>query len=417
MHELHEHDHRRLGRSLDLFHLQDEAAGSVFWHPKGWTLFLTIEAYLRDRLKKNGYVEVRTPQIIDRSLWEKSGHWDKFRANMFTVAENDGPADECGVPAEGRVFAVKPMNCPGHVQIFNASTVSYRQLPMRMAEFGCCHRNEPSGALHGIMRVRQFTQDDAHIFCTEDQIEAETKAFCDLLTSVYQDFGFTDVTVGFSTRPASSAGDDDTWERAEAALAAAVQAAGLTYTVYPGEGAFYGPKLEFALTDAKGRSWQCGTLQLDFVLPKRLGAEYAGADGKRHQPVMLHRAILGSLERFIGILLEHHEGHLPLWLAPVQVAVVSVKPESNDYAKHVQSVLSDSEIRVVLDDRDENMSQKIKEHSEAKVPLIVTVGPRDERNGTANLRWLGQEPQTVPLDTFVSDISLFNAPNIRKDHP
>src|SRR5246127_2803892 len=315
--EAEKRDHRRLGRELDLFHQQEEAVGSVFWHPKGWTLYRTIENYVRNRIEKAGYVEVKTPQLVDRSLWEASGHWEKFREHMFTIEDHEAK----------RVLAVKPMNCPCHVQIFRQGLHSYRELPLRMAEFGSCHRNEPSGALHGIMRVRAFTQDDAHIFCTEDQITAESVAFCDLLLSVYRDFGFEDVAIKFADRPPVRAGADEVWDRAEAALREAVEEAGLSYTLNPGEGAFYGPKLEFVLRDALGRDWQCGTLQLDFVLPERLGATYVGEDGARHVPVMLHRAIFGSLERFIGVLIEHYAGRFPLWLAPVQVVIATITSE------------------------------------------------------------------------------------------
>ena len=406
--ELSQSDHRRIGRALDLFHIQEEAAGSVFWHKNGWTLYRTIEAYIRWRLSKAGYGEVRTPQIYDRSLWEKSGHWDNFGDAMFSTGDLEKfsvVAHKDDVRLVDPTHIVKPMNCPAHVQIFNSNTVSYRQLPLRMAEFGCCHRNEPSGSLHGIMRVRQFTQDDAHIFCEEDQVEAETKAFCDLLLEVYKDFGFTNVKVGFSTRPDQRAGDDETWDRAEAALEAAVKAAGIVYNVQPGEGAFYGPKLEFALTDDKGRDWQCGTIQLDFVLPDRLGARYAAKDGSQKTPVMLHRAILGSMERFIGILLENYEGKLPAWLAPVQVAVVTIKPELADYAREVMIDLEGCGIRCELDDRDENIKQKIKEHSEMAVPFIVAIGDREERDKTITIRRLGKkETVTRPLFEGCGDI-------------
>lgn len=406
--ELSQSDHRRIGRALDLFHIQEEAAGSVFWHKNGWTLYRTIEAYIRWRLSKAGYGEVRTPQIYDRSLWEKSGHWDNFGDAMFSTGDLEKfsvVAHKDDVRLVDPTHIVKPMNCPAHVQIFNSNTVSYRQLPLRMAEFGCCHRNEPSGSLHGIMRVRQFTQDDAHIFCEEDQVEAETKAFCDLLLEVYKDFGFTNVKVGFSTRPDQRAGDDETWDRAEAALEAAVKAAGIVYKVQPGEGAFYGPKLEFALTDDKGRDWQCGTIQLDFVLPDRLGARYAAKDGSQKTPVMLHRAILGSMERFIGILLENYEGKLPAWLAPVQVAVVTIKPELADYAREVMTDLEGCGIRCELDDRDENIKQKIKEHSEMAVPFIVAIGDREERDKTITIRRLGKkETVTRPLFEGCGDI-------------
>ena len=406
--ELSQSDHRRIGRALDLFHIQEEAAGSVFWHKNGWTLYRTIETYIRWRLSKAGYGEVRTPQIYDRSLWEKSGHWDNFGDAMFSTGDLEKfsvVAHKDDVRLVDPTHIVKPMNCPAHVQIFNSNTVSYRQLPLRMAEFGCCHRNEPSGSLHGIMRVRQFTQDDAHIFCEEDQVEAETKAFCDLLLEVYKDFGFTNVKVGFSTRPDQRAGDDETWDKAEAALEAAVKAAGIIYKVQPGEGAFYGPKLEFALTDEKGRDWQCGTIQLDFVLPDRLGARYAAKDGSQKTPVMLHRAILGSMERFIGILLENYEGKLPAWLAPVQVAVVTIKPELAEYAREVMNDLEGCGIRCELDDRDENIKQKIKEHSEMAVPFIIAIGEREERDKTITIRRLGKKDTvTRPLFEGCGDI-------------
>lgn len=388
--ELNENDHRRIGRELNLFHIQEEAAGSVFWHENGWTLFRTIEGYIRRKLKGAGYFEVRTPQLYDRSLWEASGHWDKFGSkNMFSTGDFEtvyynGGEEECVNPSH----IIKPMNCPAHVQIFNKSNVSYRQLPMRMAEFGCCHRNEPSGALHGIMRVRQFTQDDAHIFCAEEHVEAETKAFCELLLEVYRDFGFTNVKVGFSTRPEVRAGDDALWDRAEQALENAVKAAGLVYKVQPGEGAFYGPKLEFALTDNKGREWQCGTIQLDFVLPQRLGASFTGADGNRHQPVILHRAILGSIERFIGILLENYEGRLPVWLCPVQAVVLPIRPEHEEYARKVVEEFEGAGVRAVLDARDENLKQRIKEHSLMHVPYMAIVGDREEETDYVTLRSL-----------------------------
>ncbi len=326
--EAERRDHRKLGRELDLFHLQEEAVGSVFWHPHGWTLYRAIEAYMRRRLERGGYQEVRTPQLLDRSLWEASGHWENFRENMFIAESRDE-----------RVLAVKPMNCPGHVQIFRNRLRSYRELPLRLAEFGSCHRNEPSGALHGIMRVRGFTQDDAHIFCTEAQVTPEAIAFCELLLSVYRDFGFDEVAVKLATRPATRAGGDAVWDVAERDLEEAVKAAGLSYTLNPGEGAFYGPKLEFVLRDALGRDWQCGTLQLDFVMPERLGATYIGEDGARHRPVMLHRAILGSFERFIGILIEHYAGNFPLWLTPVQAVVASITEEAAAYAEEVAAEL------------------------------------------------------------------------------
>jgi threonyl-tRNA synthetase len=391
--EAEKRDHRRLGRELGLFHLQEEAAGSVFWHPKGWTLFRTIENYIRGRLERAGYVEVHTPQLVDRSLWIASGHWEKFREHMFTIADED----------ENRVLAVKPMSCPCHVLIFRQQLHSYRELPLRMAEFGACHRNEPSGALHGIMRVRAFTQDDAHIFCTEDQITAESIAFCDLLRAVYRDFGFTDVTVKFSDRPTNRAGSDAVWDRAEAALMDACLAAGLEFTLNPGEGAFYGPKLEFVLRDALGRDWQCGTLQVDFVLPERLDASYIGEDGQRHRPVMLHRAILGSLERFIAILIEQYAGRFPLWLAPVQARVLTITSDADDYAREVTAALAASGLRAEADLTNEKINYKIREHSLAKIPVLVVVGRREAETRTLALRRLGgKEQEVVALDEAIA---------------
>jgi threonyl-tRNA synthetase len=390
--EAEKRDHRRVGRELDLFHQQEEAVGSVFWHPKGWTLWRTVENYLRGRLQAAGYVEVKTPQLLDRALWEASGHWEKFRENMF-IAES---ADE-------KVLALKPMNCPGHVQIFRTGLRSYRDLPLRMAEFGSCHRNEPSGALHGIMRVRAFTQDDAHIFCREDQVTEESIAFCDLLRSVYLDFGFEDVRVKFSDRPPVRAGSDETWDKAEAGLKAAVEAAGMPYTLNPGEGAFYGPKLEFVLRDAIGRDWQCGTLQLDFVLPERLDASYVGEDGQRHRPVMLHRAILGSMERFLGILIENHAGRFPLWLAPLQAVVATITSDADAYAAEVLALLKASGLRALADAGPEKITYKIREHSLQKVPAILVVGRREAENRTVALRRLGGEAQEVlALDAAVA---------------
>lgn len=389
--EAERRDHRRLGREMGLFHIQEEATGSVFWHPKGWRIWQEVESYLRRRLEAGGYQEVRTPQLVDRLLWEKSGHWDKFREHMFTVA-----ADE-------RVLALKPMNCPCHVQIFNQALKSYRELPLRMAEFGSCHRNEPSGALHGIMRVRAFTQDDAHIFCTEDQITAESVKFCELLQQVYADFGFTDIHVKFSDRPPVRAGEDAVWDRAEQALRDATEAAALDTTLNPGEGAFYGPKLEFVLRDAIGRDWQCGTLQVDFVLPERLDATYVGPDGAKHRPVMLHRAILGSMERFLGILIEHHAGRLPLWLAPVQAVVATVTNEADGYAAEVRDALAAAGIRVDLDTRSDKISYKVREHSLAKVPLLMAVGGREAESRQVSLRRLGSQAQEVlSLDAAIA---------------
>ena len=382
--EAEKRDHRKLGRQLGLFHLQEEAAGSVFWHAKGWVLYREIEAYVRRRLDAAGYSEVKTPQLVDRSLWEASGHWEKFGENMFTAQSEDE-----------RTLALKPMNCPCHVQIFRQGIKSYRDLPLRMAEFGSCHRNEPSGALHGIMRVRAFTQDDAHIFCTEDQITAESVKFCSLLQSIYADFGFHDVRVKFSDRPEVRAGDDATWDRAEAALTDATKAAKLDTILNPGEGAFYGPKLEFVLRDAIGRDWQCGTLQVDFVLPDRLDAEYVGEDGNRHRPVMLHRAILGSMERWIGILIEQYAGRMPAWLAPVQIVVASITDQANDYAREVAAAAADLGLRVETDLRNEKISYKVREHSVMKVPFILAVGGREAEAGTVALRRLGSNEQQV----------------------
>ena len=380
--EAEKRDHRRLGREMDLFHLQEEGPGMVFWHPKGWTLYRTMEAYMRRRLDAAGYVEVRTPQLMDRALWEASGHWEKFREHMF-VSETE---DE-------RVFALKPMNCPCHVQIFRQGLKSYRDLPLRMAEFGACHRYEPSGALHGIMRVRGFVQDDAHIFCTEDQIESETIAFCDLLRKIYADLGFADFFVKFSDRPPVRAGADAVWDRAEDALKQACAAAGLDYALNPGEGAFYGPKLEFVLRDAIGRDWQCGTLQVDFVLPERLDASYIGEDGQRHRPVMLHRAILGTFERFIGILIENFAGKFPLWLSPVQAIVTTITSDGDGYARQVEAALKEAGIRCELDLRNEKINYKVREHSLAKVPVIIAVGKREAAAGTVSIRRLGSEKQ------------------------
>jgi len=382
--EAERRDHRRLGREMNLFHIQEEAVGSIFWHPKGWTLYRTAERYMRRRLEEGGYEEVKTPQLVDRTLWERSGHWEKFREHMFTAEDE-----------HDRTLALKPMNCPGHVQIFRHGLKSYRDLPIRMAEFGSCHRNEPSGALHGLMRVRAFTQDDAHIFCTEDQIVSETETFCELLTSVYRDFGFEDVRVNFSDRPEVRAGDDETWDRAEAALKEATEAAGLAYELNPGEGAFYGPKLEFVLRDAIGRDWQCGTLQVDFVLPERLDASYVGEDGQKHRPVMLHRAILGSFERFLGVLIEHYAGRLPLWLSPVQIAVATITSDADDYARKILKDCAAAGLRAELDIRNEKINYKVREHSLAKVPAIFVVGKREAAEGTVAVRRLGGKDQEV----------------------
>jgi threonyl-tRNA synthetase len=406
LHQLEEaekRDHRRLGRELDLFHQQEEAVGSVFWHPKGWTLYRVIERYLRGRLEADGYVEVKTPQLLDRSLWEASGHWEKFRQNMFTVKDED--------EGHERILALKPMNCPGAVQIFRQGLKSYRDLPLRLGEFGSCHRNEPSGALHGIMRVRAFTQDDGHIFCTEDQITAESIKFCDLLRSVYKDFGFEDVMVKFSDRPPVRAGSDQTWDKAEAALRHATEAAGLPYTLNPGEGAFYGPKLEFILRDAIGRDWQCGTLQVDFVLPERLDASYIGEDGQRHRPVMLHRAILGSMERFIAILIEQYSGRFPLWLAPVQATVLTITSDADPYAREVAEVAAAAGLRVEADLRNEKITYKVREHSLAKVPVLLVVGKREAETRSVAIRRLGgKEQEILALDEAVARLKAEAAP-------
>jgi threonyl-tRNA synthetase len=392
--EAEKRDHRKLGRELDLFHLQEEARGSIFWHPKGWAVYRACERYMRARLEAADYVEVKTPQLVDRVLWEKSGHWEKFREHMF-IAEVDEVDHDSDTGQNRRMLALKPMNCPGHVQIFKQGIKSYRELPLRMAEFGSCHRYEPSGALHGIMRVRAFTQDDAHIFCTEDQIESETREFIDLLSSIYRDFGFEEFTIKFSDRPEVRAGSDETWDKAEAALKSATEAAGATYTLNPGEGAFYGPKLEFVLRDAIGRDWQCGTLQVDFVLPERLDATYMAEDGNRYRPVMLHRAILGSFERFIGILIEQYSGKFPIWLAPVQVSVATITNDADDYAQTVLAKLKAAGLRAQADTRNEKINLKIRELSMQKIPAVLVVGKREQEEGTVALRRLGGKDQEI----------------------
>jgi threonyl-tRNA synthetase len=389
--EAERRDHRRLGRQLGWFHFQEEAAGSAFWHPKGWVLYRTIESYLRRRLARAGYQEVRTPQLIDRALWETSGHWEKFGEHMFTLE------------SEQKTLALKPMNCPGHVQIFNQRLHSYRDLPLRLAEYGSCHRNEPSGALHGLLRVRAFTQDDGHIFCTREQITSETEAFCALLASVYRDFGYDEFQINFADRPPVRAGSDEVWDQAEQALWQAVRASGIETKLNPGEGAFYGPKLEFCLRDAIGREWQCGTFQVDFVLPDRLGANYVGEDGRKHIPVMLHRAIVGSMERFIGILIEHHAGSLPLWLAPVQAVVASITNDADGYGREVGEALAKAGIRHELDLGSDKIGYKVRQHSLAKVPLILAVGQREAEQRTVSARRLGQQAQeTLALDQAVA---------------
>ncbi len=391
--EAEKRDHRRIGREMDLFHFQEEAPGSAFWHQSGWSIYRSLEAYMRRRLERTGYIEVKTPQLVDRSLWEASGHWEKFGQHMFTSESED------------RTLAVKPMNCPCHVQIFRQGIKSYRDLPLRMAEFGSCHRNEPSGALHGLMRVRAFTQDDAHIFCTENQIEVETKKFIDLLSSIYKDLGFESFAIKFSDRPAVRAGTDETWDKAERALLDAAHAAGIDPIPNPGEGAFYGPKLEFVLRDAIGRDWQCGTLQVDFVLPERLDAVYIGEDGAKHRPVMLHRAILGSFERFIGILIEHYAGKFPLWLAPRQIVVATITDAANGYAEEVVEMLQAAGLRAEGDLRNEKINYKVREHSLAKVPVILVVGGREAEEKKVAMRRLGGEKQEfLALDAALATL-------------
>ena len=382
--EAEKRDHRRLGRVMDLFHFQEEAPGAVFWHPKGWALFQSLIGYMRERQNAAGYQEINTPEIMAKALWEKSGHNAAFGDNMFTSETVDG-----------RVYAVKPMNCPGHVQVYNQGITSYRDLPVRLAEFGKCHRYEPSGALHGMMRVRAFTQDDAHIFCTPEQITAESIAVCELILGIYRDFGFDDVRIKFADRPEVRVGEDEIWDQAEAALLQALDAAGLEYTHNPGEGAFYGPKLEFVLRDAIGRDWQCGTLQVDLNMPGRLGATYVGEDGNKHVPVMLHRAMFGSLERFMAILIEHHAGNLPLWLAPVQVKVLTITSDADDYANEVVELLRARGLRAEADTRNEKISYKVREHSIAKVPVQFAVGQREVEERTVAVRRMGSKRQQV----------------------
>jgi len=382
--EAERRDHRKLGRTMDLFHFQDEAVGAAFWHPKGWVLFQTLLGYMREKQQPSGYREVNTPELMDRSLWEASGHWESFGEHMFT----SHTADE-------RTLAIKPMNCPGHVQLFKHDLRSYRELPLRLAEFGKVHRYEPSGALHGLMRVRAFTQDDAHIFCTEKQITAETGAICDLLLGIYRDLGFDDVLIKFADRPERRVGADAVWDRAETALQTAMNELGLQFTHNPGEGAFYGPKIEFVLRDAIGREWQCGTLQVDFNLPGRLGATYIGEDGDKHTPVLLHRAIFGSLERFIGILLEHYAGKLPLWLAPVQVVIATITSDADAYAQEVLNELTAVGLRAELDLRNEKINYKVREHALAKLPVMIALGKREVAQRAVSIRRLGEKAQQV----------------------
>ncbi len=390
-------DHRKLGREMNLFHMQEEAPGQIFWHPNGWTIYTQLQDYMRRQQAKGGYVEVNTPQVVDRRLWEASGHWEKYQENMFIVEVDEEHA------REKAVNALKPMNCPCHVQIFNQGLKSYRDLPLRMAEFGSCNRYEPSGALHGIMRVRGFVQDDAHIFCTEAQIEEETKVFIDFLSVIYKDLGFEKFSVKFSDRPETRSGSDEVWDKSEAALLAATNAAGCDFELNPGEGAFYGPKLEFVLTDAIGRDWQCGTLQVDFVLPERLDATYIGEDGAKHRPVMLHRATLGSFERFIGILIEEHAGKLPFWLAPRQVVVASIVSEADEYVHEVVAALKAVGVRAEADIRNEKINYKVREHSVGKVPVILAIGKREVEERNVSTRRLGEKQSKVQsLDEIVS---------------
>ena len=398
--EAEKRDHRKLGREMDLFHLQEEATGSIFWHPNGWKLYSILLEYMSRKLENSGYLEVKTPQIVDRKLWEKSGHWDKFRENMFIVEVDEQEKAP-------RINALKPMNCPCHVQIYNQGIKSYRDLPLRMAEFGACHRNEPSGALHGLMRVRAFLQDDAHIFCTEQQIESETKEFINLLSVVYKELGFADFKIKFSDRPENRAGSDQVWDRAEQSLKSATELAGYNYSVNKGEGAFYGPKLEFVLTDALGRDWQCGTLQVDFVLPDRLGSTYINDMGEKHTPVMLHRAILGSFERFIGILLENTSGRLPFWLAPTQIVIASITTNMEHYVEEIAVSFKNVGLRCIVDNRNEKINYKVREHSVSKIPIIAVVGEKELRTRSINVRRLGhKDSNTIPLKDAIRELSI-----------
>ena len=402
--EAEKRDHRRLGKELDLFHLQDEAPGMIFWHAKGWTIWQVVEQFMRRIYQDNGYLEVKTPQVIDRTLWEKSGHWAKYRANMFTTE------------SENRYYALKPMNCPGHIQIFNADLRSYRDLPMRLGEFGQCHRNEPSGSLHGMMRVRGFTQDDGHIFCTEDQILSECVEFTRIVREVYHTFGFEDIAFKVATRPAMRIGEDAVWDKAEAALFHSLDSIGVPYEVLPGEGAFYGPKIEYHLKDCLGRSWQCGTVQVDFQMPGRLGAEYVAEDNSRKVPVMLHRAILGSLERWIGMLIEHYAGAMPVWLSPFQVAVASITDDQVDYAKSVAQQMKAAGLRVTTDLRGEKINYKIRELTMQKHPYIAVVGDKEKQSGTVSIRARGgRNLGVMPVADFIARVADENARRLNKD--
>ena len=393
-------DHRKLGKEMDLFHFQDEAPGMVFWHPYGWNIYKTLQNFMRNKLDKNGYLEINTPQVVDRKLWEASGHWDKYRENMFITEIDEEHANE------KRVNALKPMNCPCHVQVYNQGIRSYKDLPIRYAEFGSCHRYEASGTMHGLMRVRGFTQDDGHIFCTQDQIESETALFISLLSEIYSSLGFKKFDIKLSTRPEVRIGSDEVWDKAESALESAIKKLDYPYTVDEGDGAFYGPKLDFVLTDAIGREWQCGTFQADFNLPNRLDAEYVGEDGKKHHPVMIHRAILGSFERFIGILIENYAGKLPFWLAPQQVVVASIISEVNDYALEVQELLKDQGIRAETDLRNEKISYKVRDHSNKKVPIILAIGKKEMSDKTVSVRRIGSnENEVLDLNLAIKQIS------------
>jgi len=401
--EAQKRDHRKLGREMDLFHFQDEAPGMVFWHPDGWTIYRQLQNFVRQKIESNGYVEINTPLVIDRKLWEASGHWDKYRENMFITEIDEEHANE------KRVNALKPMNCPGHVQIYNQGIKSYKDLPLRFAEFGACHRYEPSGTMHGLMRVRGFTQDDGHIFCTEDQIESETGLFINLLSDIYADLGFKDFNIKLSTRPEVRVGSDKTWDKAEQALESAIKNLGYPYKLDEGDGAFYGPKLDFVLTDAIGRAWQCGTFQLDFNLADRLDAEFVGEDGKKHIPVMIHRAVLGSFERFIGILIENYSGKLPFWLAPKQVVIASIVSEVNDYVMEIQELFKNKGIRSEVDLRNEKISYKVREHSSKKVPIILAIGKNEKADKTVSIRRMGSnDSKVMDLSTAIKEISKEN---------
>ena len=397
--EAEKRDHRKIGKEMSLFHFQEEAPGMVFWHPRGWAIYKNLETFVRDRLEKFDYQEIKTPQVVDRKLWEASGHWDKYRENMFITEIDEEHAND------KRTNALKPMNCPCHVQVYNHGLKSYRDLPVRLAEFGSCHRYEASGTLHGLMRVRGFTQDDGHIFCTESQIENETKLFIELLSGMYKDLGFENFDIKLSTRPETRVGSDEVWDKAESALENAIKKLDLPFEIVEGEGAFYGPKLDFVLTDAIGREWQCGTFQADFNLPDRLDAEYVGEDGSKHRPVMIHRAVLGSFERFIGILIENYSGKLPLWLAPEQVAIATIISEVDDYASEIEDLLKSINIKVIKDLRNEKIGYKVREHSAAKVPVILALGAREKESRTVSVRRIGSNnTETKSLDEFIKEI-------------